>query len=96
MFLVLILIVVVEEGMFGVDARGVVNGCLIGIGGGADGFVAGVLAIGIAAVQGNETNNQPATGLADKHLGGLQHRLLEGLPFPWIRIIAVSDTLIVL
>jgi hypothetical protein len=47
--------------------------------------------------ESHEANNQPAAHLADKHLGGLENRLVEESALPWIVIgTTVSNTLVVL
>lgn len=62
-------------------------GCL---GGGGGGFG------DVASVQRYEAGDEPAGGLADEHLRGLQDGLLEGSVVPGVRVVAVADALVVL
>lgn len=87
--------------MLRVYARGVIG---IGFGIGfvvdrIDGLVPGglLLAVGdVAPVDGHEADDEPAADFADEHLCGLQHRLLELLPFLEVGIVAVAHALVVL
>lgn len=71
----------------------------IGIGiGGRDGLVirVGIVLRDVALPQGHEGDDEPAAGLADEHLGSLNHGLLEELVVLWIGVIAVADALVIL
>lgn len=50
----------------------------------------------VALPQGHEGHDEPAAGLADEHLGGLDHGLLKKLVGLGIGVIAVANALVIL
>lgn len=63
---------------------------------GVKGFVAGGRLGDVAAVDGCDTHDDPASHLANKHLQGLENRLVEVLAFREIGIVTVASALVVL